>query len=78
MHLIADLGPAKLHSSEQERIRAAADNVLFCEDASEARESLDDIRDLASSLVESGRWLDESADKLMRDLEDAGPMAPVS
>jgi hypothetical protein len=78
MQTIADLGPAKLHPSEQDRIRDAADALLFCEDATAAAEALVDIRALTGHLVESGRWLDESAERLLGDLEDAGPMAPVS
>jgi hypothetical protein len=78
MQTIADLGPAKLHAAEQERIRAAADAIFFCEDAAEARAALVDIRELADALVAADRWLEDSAQKLISDLEDAGPMAPVS
>jgi hypothetical protein len=75
---IEDLGPSKLHPTEQDRIRDAADTLLFCEDAPAARTALDDVRDLTDSLVESGRWLEDSAQRLLRDLEGAGPLAPVS
>ena len=78
MQTIADLGPSKLHPSEQDRIRDAADTLLFCEDATCAGEAMDDIRLLTGNLVESGRWLEESAEKLIGDLEGTGPMAPVS
>jgi hypothetical protein len=78
MQTIADLGPSKLHPAEQDRIRDAADTLLFCEDGTCAAEALGDVRVLTGQLVESGRWLEESVEKLLGDLEDAGPMAPVS
>jgi hypothetical protein len=78
MQTIADLGPSKLHPSEQDRIRDAADTLLFCEDGTCAEAALSDIRDLTGNLVESGRWLDDSAERLLGDLEGAGPMASVS
>jgi hypothetical protein len=78
MQKIADLGPSKLHQSEQDRIRDAADTLLFCEDGTCAAEALDDVRALTGHLVESGRWLDETAERLLGDLEGTGPMAPVS
>jgi hypothetical protein len=78
MQTIADLGPSKLHNSEQDRIRDAADTLLFCEDSACADIALSDVRDLTSNLVESGRWMDETAERLLGDLEGTGPMAPVS
>lgn len=76
---LEDLGPSKLHANEQERIREAADTLLFCEDSDTAELTLLDIRELTVNLVESGRWLDESAERLLADLDDAGPLAsPVS
>jgi hypothetical protein len=78
MQTIADLGPSKLHSSEQDRIRDAADTLLFCEDSACASTALSDIRELTGVLVESGRWIDETAERLLGDLEGTGPMAPVS
>jgi hypothetical protein len=78
MQTIADLGPSKLHPSEQDRIRDAADTLLFCEDSTCASESLEDIRALTGNLVESGRWLEVTAERLLGDLEGTGPMAPVS
>jgi hypothetical protein len=37
---LEDLGPAKLQPVEQERIREAADNLIFAADLDEAREAL--------------------------------------
>lgn len=76
---LEDIGPSKLHASEQSRVREAADALLFSEDHDVAREAVADIRELTVALVESGRWLDESADKLLADLDDTGPLgSPVS
>lgn len=71
---LADLGPAKLHADEQDLIREAADTLLFAEDSS-ATEALDRVDELTVRLVESGRLLDDTADRLLRDLEDSGPTA---
>jgi hypothetical protein len=72
---IDDLGATKLQPREVERIRAAADTLLFCEDLSApgARTALDDVKDLALHLAESGRWLDERAERLAEDIAACGP-----
>lgn len=72
MKALADLGPAKLHADEQELIREAADTLLFTEDAS-AQAVLDRVSELATRLVASDRLLEETADRLVSDLEDCGP-----
>jgi hypothetical protein len=58
-----------------ERVRAAADALLFCEDlsASDARAALDDVEDLANHLAETGRWTDERARRLADDISGCGP-----
>ena len=76
MKWLADLGPAKLHASEQDLIRDAADTLLFSEDET-AEQALAQVEDLAGTLVESGRLLEETAEQLLRDLEDAGPATAV-
>ena len=76
MKWLSDLGPAKLHASEQDVIRDAADTLLFSEDES-AEKALSQVEDLAGTLVESGRLLEETAEQLLRDLEDAGPATAV-
>jgi hypothetical protein len=35
------------------------------------------VGDLAGELVGSGRWGPERAERLLRDIESCGPMAPV-
>jgi len=77
MKTLTDLGPAKLHDDEQELIRDAADELLFTEDAGAAK-VLDRVDELATRLVDSGRLLEETADKLLSDLEDCGPTPAVA
>ena len=77
MKTLADLGPAKLHDDEQALIRDAADELLFTEDAG-AEKVLDRVDELAGRLVDAGRLLEETADKLLSDLEDCGPTPAVA
>jgi hypothetical protein len=72
-----DLGPAKLQPVEQERIREAADTLIFAADLEEARAALADIEALAEHLLASGRWTEERADQLVGDLLACGPVEPV-
>ena len=81
MRVIDDLGPAKLHGSEAEEIRAAADTLFFAEDLgvdADARDAVANITRLARNLVDSGRWLDESARPLLADVLACGPLQPVA
>ncbi len=81
MATIGEDGPAELRPEEQERLREAADALLFCENLAaddEARDGLTRAGDLAGDLVGSGRWGPEQAEQLLRDIECCGPMAPVS
>ena len=76
---IADLATTKLQPGEVERIRNAADTLLFCEDldAPGAREALADAEALTLALAESGRWTDERAQRLFDDLAETGPVTRV-
>ena len=76
---IEDLGATKLQASEIDRVRQAADNLLFSEslDAPGARESLEDVEALTNHLVESDRWTDERAQRLFDDVAECGPVIPV-
>jgi len=74
---LEDVGPAKLLADEQERIREAADTLIFAAGADEARAALEDAEGLAEHLVGSGRWTAERAQQLIDDLVACGP-APVS
>ncbi len=76
-----DVGPSKLNGQEQDLIRDAADSLFFCEDLAtddHAGEALVEVRALAERLVESDRWLPETAERLVDDVEGCGPLAPVS
>ena len=68
-----ELGPSKLLAAEQARIREAADTLIFASDVEETRDSLRDIGKLAEVLVASGRWLEETVDRLIEDLLGCGP-----
>ncbi len=73
-----DLGPTKLHADEQERIRTAADTLIFAEDlGGGAREAIEDVRALAERLLETGRWSEERTAELVDDVLATGPLAPV-
>lgn len=71
-----DMGPAKLQPSEQDRIRTAADSLIFCADLfadDAANEALEDTERLCRALVESGRWERATASRLAADLRGCGP-----
>lgn len=68
----------ELRPDELERIREAADSLVFCEDVDldpDARDAADVIADLAVELVESGRWDEDTAECLVSDVLACGPVA---
>jgi hypothetical protein len=75
---LEDVGPAKLQPDEQDRIRDAADTLIFAAEPEDARAALEDVEGLAEHLVGSGRWAAERAQQLVQDLTDCGPVAPVA
>jgi hypothetical protein len=75
---LEDLGPSKLQPDEQDRIREAADNLIFAAGLDEAFLALADVEALAGHLVASGRWTAERADQLVTDLLACGPVTPVA
>jgi hypothetical protein len=78
MHTLDELGPTKLQSDEQDRIRQDADTLLFSTELStdsEAQAALQDVFHLCRDLVASGRWEEETARRLATDLRDCGPEA---
>ena len=80
MKTLEDIGPSKLLETEQQRIRYAADNLIFAADLStdiEAQEALGDVEDLCRVLVESGRWEQVSAGRLATDVYECGPVLPA-
>ena len=80
MSTLEELADAKLQPAEVDRIRSAADTLLFSEDVESpgVREALDDVADLVLGLVESERWTEERARTLAEDIGDCGPLASVS
>lgn len=76
---LEDLGPTKLLVPEQERIREAADTLIFAAAMDEhVAAALEDIQALAGHLAESGRWTEERAAALVDDVAATGPLAPVA
>lgn len=75
---LEDLGPAKLQPTEESRVREAADTLIFAAGLDDARAAMADVDALAEHLVGTGRWTDERADRLVRDLLACGPMTPVA
>jgi hypothetical protein len=74
---IEDLGPTKLQPAEQDRIRDAADTLIFAADLEEARAALEDVDALAEHLVASDRWSEERAKQLVDDVLACGPVTTV-
>ena len=76
MHTLGDMGPSKLLESEQQRIRYAADNLIFSTDLvgdAGAVEALEDVEALCRILVASGRWEHDTASRLADDVFQCGP-----
>jgi hypothetical protein len=81
MHTLDELGPSKLLDEEQDRIRQAADNLIFASDLERdgpAQAAVDDAGLLCRSLVESGRWEKVTAARLNQDLRACGPESTPS
>ena len=74
---LEDVGPAKLQRAELQRVRDAADTLIFAFDLDEARAALEDIDALTEHLVNSGRWSDERAQQLVDDILACGPVTAV-
>jgi hypothetical protein len=74
---LEDLGPAKLQPAEQDRVREAADTLIFAADLEEARAAMADVDALAEHLVASDRWSEERAKQLADDLLACGPVTAV-
>ena len=81
MKWLEDMGPSKLNADEQQTVRDAADALFFCEDIErdeQAQAALDELHALLDRLIESDRWLSETAERLLADVEGCGPLASVS
>jgi hypothetical protein len=79
MRTLAELGPTKLLADEQERLRQAADTLLFSDDAQDDATvaAARDVLAVVDHLVASQRWSAERADRLADDLAACGPLALV-
>jgi hypothetical protein len=72
--LLRDLGPAKLTASEQERIRAAADELILAANIDpDARDALRDVGELGRHLESTGRWTAPRARRLVDAVFACGP-----
>ena len=74
-----DLSATKLNAAEQDRIRDAADTLLFSEDPTDEapRHALDDVEALTRHLTDSSRWTEQRAQQLLDDVTACGPLAAV-
>jgi hypothetical protein len=73
---IQELGPSKLLPDEQDRLRSAADALLFSQDPATdlaARAALEDAERLCRTLVDNGRWEQVTAMRLAEDVTQCGP-----
>jgi hypothetical protein len=73
---LKEMGPSKLLGEERERIRFAADNLIFSRDLAHdapAREAMADIERLCRALADSGRWENAAAMRLANDVSQCGP-----
>jgi hypothetical protein len=71
--MLDDLGPTKLQPAELDRIREAADTLIFASTDEEVRPAVEDVQALTEHLVGVDRWTEERADELLRHLEGCGP-----
>jgi hypothetical protein len=77
MKTLGDVGPSKLQPRERDLVREAADAMLFSDDIHEdphAQLAMRAMQEMVETLVESERWMFHTADRLMRDVEDCGPL----
>jgi hypothetical protein len=73
--LLRELGPAKLTPAEQ-RIREAADELIFCGSIvtdERAQDAVRDVGTLGRHLVDAGRWSDRLAGRLLAAVYGCGP-----
>ena len=74
---LEDIGPTKLQPLELDRVREAADILIFAAGVEETREAMEDVDALAEHLVASERWSEERARQLVEDLLACGPVTAV-
>jgi len=79
--MVREVGPAKLLPSEQSRIRATVDALVFCDEIvtdAAARAAFSDVIALCEHLVATGRWTPRSADDLADEIWACGPSVEVA
>lgn len=77
---LEDMAVAKLLPAEEQRIRDAADTLLFSEsiEAPGAREALEDSEALMAHLVDADRWSPERGSALAEDVAACGPVPQLA
>jgi hypothetical protein len=78
MRTLTEIGPSKLLAGEQERVRDAADTLIFSSGLSDeqaASDALADVDELCRDLVASGRWERVTAAQLAQDVRGCGARA---
>jgi hypothetical protein len=74
MKTLDAIGPAKLHDLERQRIRNAADVLLFATPHDPAAlDAMAGVETLVRHLSDSGRWTLERANLLSDDVAACGP-----
>jgi hypothetical protein len=76
LRTLGEVGPSKLLRDEQERLRHAADTLVFSGDLrhdAAARAALEDVERLCRALVDRGRWGERAAMRLADDVSQCGP-----
>jgi hypothetical protein len=74
-----ELAATKLLPGEQERIREAADTLLFADGTEQAvGDALSDVDALVQHLVDCDRWSEERARRLLDDVAACGPLQRVA
>jgi hypothetical protein len=75
MKTLQGIGPPTLWAAEQERVREAADSLLFCRDLDEpdVRHALAAVAALTDDLIDAERWTPRRAKQLLDDIWACGP-----
>jgi hypothetical protein len=74
MKTLDDMGAAKLHDLERQRVRNAADTLLFATPNDPGGlDALTEIEHLCRHLSDSGRWTVDRAAVLSDDVAACGP-----
>jgi hypothetical protein len=79
--LLRELGPAKLTPSEQQRIRDAADELIFAASLASDERAQDAVRDIGAlgrHLVDTGRWSARRAGRLLDTVYACGPTVSLA